>query len=104
MLRSFWRRKDAPVVKHVDVEDVTQRQTLVSVPVPAARPPEPTTSEAMPVRRDRQKNIKLTSDCLAVFEALMKEQAMSAADLFEDLVAERQAKLIEEGKFRQAAE
>jgi hypothetical protein len=102
MLRNlFGRRKEAPVV-----EDVAPPLALAPAPVLSARPHEsaPVALEAPPARRDRQKNIKATAACLAVFEALMKAQELGAADLFEDLVAERQAKLMEEGKFRQAAE
>ncbi len=46
-----------------------------------------TESDAEPVRRDKQENIKASEDCKAMFAALAKARGMSKAELFEDLVA-----------------
>jgi hypothetical protein len=40
-------------------------------------------------RRDRQQNIKVSTDCCIAFAALAEAQGISKAALFEDMVAER---------------
>jgi hypothetical protein len=44
---------------------------------------------AVPHRRNRQQNIKVTDDCWDAFAALAGAQGISKAALFKDMVAER---------------
>jgi hypothetical protein len=48
-------------------------------------------------RRDRQQNIKVSTDCSAAFAALAEAQGMTKAALFEDMVAERLEMLQRQG-------
>lgn len=58
--------------------------------------PEPEPS-AEPVRRMKQKNIKITDDVGIAFDAIAKALGMSKAALFEDMVAERLETLERQG-------
>ena len=53
--------------------------------------------EPEPVRRVRQQNIKASGECCALFDALARAQGMTKADLFEDMVVERQETLLRQG-------
>ena len=48
-------------------------------------------------KRDRQKNVKASAKCLAIFAECAKAQGISEAALFEDMVAERRDVLQKSG-------
>ena len=66
-------------------------------PLPVEAIPAQPVPQGVPVRRNRQQNIKVTDDCAAAFAAIANALHMSKAALFEDLVAERLETLQRQG-------
>ncbi len=48
-------------------------------------------------RRNKQKNLKASADCIAAFAAIARASSISEAALFEDMVAERLEQLTTQG-------
>ena len=66
----------------------------------AALPP-PVVAEAQAApRRDRQLNLKVSEECKRVFREIAVVQGLSAAALFEDMVAERAELLARAGHLK----
>jgi hypothetical protein len=72
---SLWKRKRQPL-------------TLTRI---EATPPDDN------ARRNKQKYLKASADCIAAFAAIAKASHMSEAALFEDMVAERLELLARQG-------
>jgi hypothetical protein len=88
---SVFKRKPKPVD-----DDEAIAEAAVPVVDVAAELVEPA-EEPEPVRRVRQQNIKASEECCALFDALARAQGMTKADLFEDMVVERQETLLRQG-------
>ena len=63
----------------------------------AALPPPVLPAHAVTQKRDQQLNLKVSADCKRVFAEMQRVQGMSAAALFEDMVAERAEMLAKAG-------
>ena len=88
---SVFKRKPKPVD-----DDEAIAEAAVPVVDVAAERVEPA-EEPEPVRRIKQQNIKASEECCALFDALARAQGMTKADLFEDMVVERQETLLRQG-------
>jgi hypothetical protein len=67
------------------------------IPAPDEVVIEETAEIAETARRMKQQNIKASEDCCATFAAIAKALAMTKAQLFEDMVAERLEQLQRQG-------
>ena len=88
---SVFKRKPKP-----EVDDEAIAEAALPVVDVAAGLVEPA-EEPEPVRRIKQQNIKASEECCALFDALARAQGMTKADLFEDMVVERQETLLRQG-------
>jgi hypothetical protein len=74
---------------------VEVRETSITELPPVAMPsPIPLNEDQAP--RNKQKNIKATEACLKAFDRIAVTLELTAAELFEDLVAERYERLKEQ--------
>ena len=68
-----------------------RRQQALTLARAAATPPDAN------ARRNKQKNLKASADCIAAFAAIAQASHISEAALFEDMVAERLEVLAKQG-------
>ena len=66
-----------------------ERELVLAAPVACQ-------AQAAP-KRDKQLNLKVSAECKRVFADIQRVQALSAAALFEDMVAERAELLVKAG-------
>jgi hypothetical protein len=72
-------------------------ETAQEQPHQAAALAAPATPAQGAPRRDKQLNIKASDECKRVFAQIAQAQGLSAAALFEDMVAERADMLVRAG-------
>ena len=90
---SMFKRKPKP---EIEIEGEPIAEATASEEIIEADIVEPA-EEPEPVRRIKQQNIKASEECCALFDALARAQGMTKADLFEDIVVERQETLLRQG-------
>ena len=90
MLSLFKSKPKAEVDDEAIAEAALPVVDVAAERVEAAGQPEP-------VRRIKQQNIKASEECCTLFDALARAQGMTKADLFEDMVVERQETLLRQG-------